>query len=419
MSSRRMRLALAAGLASLTTGTAMVACGGRTAGGAAGGGGGSPLDAASDAGTSGALDASVDARTTSDGSLDAFADALPDVHAGAIVLPCGAAAGVQPGSPWPMAGRCPQRNAHTDAIGSTAPSGVRTLGDGGLSGDFVIAADGTVYSFAGPDLVAIGPDGGTRWSTPVPTDPGVQRPSYIPPGTTVMWLAIGADGTVYAWDGDLTAFTPAGAIAWSLDITSYPARPQYECLKLDLDPAGNVLVADTPPDAGSTLHAVAPSGTTAWEKTLPTGTTIVSSPTVGIDGAIYFIVVDATGAFSLQALDSSGNETWNTPLGTGDSAGFLDFPPVVSEDGTVIAFYVGQETTTGFRAFTPDGGVLSSSSGPQGVLSVTPVAGSDRIYVTAGGQGITAFSTAGATLWTSSPWNPSDPTLVVDGTGNL
>jgi hypothetical protein len=419
MNARVARLAVTMGLTSVASMAAIDACGGKTGAAPADGGAGSTLDGGIDAGTGGKLDASSDGGTASDGPLDAGAEAAPDVHAGAIVLPCTTAAGLEPGSPWPMAGRCPQRNAHTGATGSTTPSVVWIADAGALLGDddLVIAADGTLYTLgAGNQLLAINPDGTTRWSTAVPAAAGVQTPPYIQPGTWVTWLAIGVDGTIYVWNGDLTAVTPAGAIAWTLAITSYPARPDYECLKLDVDPAGNVLVADAPPDAGSTLYAVAPAGTYAWRKLLPTGTTIVSSPTVGVDGAIYVIVTDTTGAFTLQALDSSGNDTWSAQLESGQQAPSIinDVPPVVSEDGTVFAYFATHGAAAGFRAFTRDGQPLSSSPNHGPLVTTVPLASGDRVYLLAYDGSITALSTAGATLWSSPPVGGQTQTLIVD-----
>jgi hypothetical protein len=190
-----------------------VACGGRTGllfsgdepegddGGVGPGFDGGPGDgpSARDAGDGGG------ARDGPGDGVGAGPDAVPDGFIVPGAVSCGQAPGVQAGSPWPIARRCPARAANTSAMGPASPTVAwQAAAPFAWDSDPVLAADGTLYLHDGnAGVLAFAPDGTRKWSA------AVSSVDQIPTS-----LAVGADGTVYAWNGSLTALDPGGSTLW-------------------------------------------------------------------------------------------------------------------------------------------------------------------------------------------------------------
>jgi hypothetical protein len=370
-------------------------------GGGGGGGGGSsdmpneagapddgaaPRDSGSFADSS-SMDSGLDATTDSaTDAADATSDAVPD-GTPPPTLHCSNAPGLQAGAPWPIAHRCSARGGNTTALGPTALPTLawQATTDAGWGGDIVVAADGTIYAFDG-NVVALFPDGGTRWTTPLPdaSNPGAS-PQF----------AIGADGTLYAWSGygNLDALQPDGTVLWSLPLTTNPTAfgpavgPDGTLYVAGLDYVGNNLVGN--------LTAVSADGTQRWQTSLGYAEPY-SAPAVAPDGTIYMQVATSPGGV-LYAFTPDGAVAWTAPL-TGAAGGPVGMV-VVGDDGTV---YV--TCAAGMCAFQPDGQPTVSfgdGGGPQAIrIVLAPQVGlvyeSDSDYV------VNAFAADGAAVWSYS-----------------
>lgn len=276
------------------------------------------------------------------GAPDVAAEATTD---GGSAGGCGA--GLQPGSPWPMRGRCAPHGARSPFVGpQTATQKWFFHAAQAVLTSPAVAADGTIY-FGSDDtnVYAVHSDGTKKWS-------------FATGGAVEASPAIGEDGTVYATsdDGLLYALDSAGTKKWSFNLGS-----DYASL-FDPSPAlgadGTVYVAA--PHKG--LFAITPTGTQKW---LLTGVPS-SSPAVGADGTIYFAASDRH-AYAVRA---DGTVKWSFALSQNTYSS-----PTVAADGTV---YVGSENTDA----DPDAGIpaapgLLYAINPDGTLkwSTAPCAG--------------------------------------------
>jgi hypothetical protein len=141
-----------------------------------------------------------------------------------------------------------------------------------------VADDGTVIvsqggQFVGGEnaLISFAPDGTERWSLP---------------GAGTVWLAVGADGTVYAVE-------PGG------------------------HPANGLL-------GPGVLRAIAPDGRTRWTYS---GRIAFADPIIGGDGTIY------VGGTPLVALHPDGTRAWRFPPVSGGAL----VPEAIGADGTLFA----------------------------------------------------------------------------------
>jgi outer membrane protein assembly factor BamB len=402
----------------LATGSLLVAaasCGARTPldllvssspGDASDGGGGTVgvTDASTarmDATPSPGADASVgDAVVTTDaGTSDTAADVTADV-APPVAITCSDAPGLQPGSPWPIAHRCSARGGNTRAVGpGSSPTGAwQATSDAGWGGDLVIAADGTVYAYDG-DIVAFAADGSTKWTAPFPSP------------TWPVYFAIGADGTLYAWDGVLAAFRPDGTSLWSTSVTASTAN-----FGPAVGPDGTIYVAgidDVNPSTDTlvgTLTAVSPQGAVLWKQSYGYAEPF-SFPAVGTDGNVYLVVATMTGTV-LYAFTPGGSVAWTAPL-TGLTGGVSGGPVVVGDDGTVYA-----SCSEGVCSFGPDGAPISTF-GDGGALQIVLAPAVGLVYESDVSSALTAFTAGGAAAWSYEPPLAEDRQVVLfaDGRG--
>jgi hypothetical protein len=400
------------------------ACGGRTpldlftsSGGGDDAGGGSTVEAGADASPP---------HPGVDAAVDGARDARPDAGPLPLILPCDHPAGLQPGAPWPIAGRCPGRAGYTGAVGPSSASTLWTTQapDGIWESEIVIAADGTVYGYGeAGDVVAVQQDGTIRWSQaiPVATIPDAGIPSGFVEVQTSM--AIGVDGTLYAWNGDLTALRSDGTIAWTSEVTGYPNRlPEISrTFQLTVGPDGTIYVVDAPPGEAGNLIAVDTSGSPRWKTSLG-GTSVPScSPSVGAGGTVYLETIDAGGTLSLAAFSPAGEALWSNAVGSGNpspsAVGFADIPVVVGPDGTLYAT-CGPPTAVGtgsLCSFTADGAPQTTFAAGAYRGLVTAPSG-EALYALAGPE-IAAFAWNGTSLWSSGIDTIGPP--VVDGNGTL
>jgi PQQ-like domain len=262
----------------------------------------------------------------------------------------------------------------------------------------VVAADGTVYANdLALGVVALSPDGSTRWTAPIAApDAGVN-----PNGTNA--FALGADGTLYAWNGVLSAFHPDGTLAWSSDVTGFPGS-----YGMGIGPNGTLYVAGATEPAtlvfDGNLTAFDPDGATLWQQTFGDRTEPASSPTVGPDGTIY-LIVSVPGEQSLDAFDPDGTLAWTAPLGVTGTGGIV----VVGDDGTVYA-----SCAQALCTFTPAGQPIATFAevgSPASAVVLSPASG----LVYAGSGDVVALGADGGSPWLQVHTSPS----LVDGRGTL
>jgi outer membrane protein assembly factor BamB len=334
-----------------------------------------------------AVDASVvDAVVTADAvTSDTAADVAPDAVPPPAIT-CSNAPGLQPGSPWPIAHRCSARGGNTLAVGpgSSPTAAWQVTTDAGWGGDLVVAADGTIYAYNGEgDIVAFAADGGTKWTAPFLS------------ATWPVYFAIGADGTLYAWDGVLAAFRPDGTSLWSTSVTASTAN-----FGPAVGPDGTIYVAgidDVNPSTDTlvgTLMAVGPQGAVLWKQSYGYAEPF-SFPAVGADGTVYLVVATMTGTM-LYAFTPGGSVAWTAPL-TGTAGGVSDGPVVVGDDGTVYA-----SCSEGVCSFTPGGAPLSTFGGG-GALQIVLAPEVGLVYETDVSSALTAFTAGGASAWSYEP----------------
>jgi outer membrane protein assembly factor BamB len=166
------------------------------------------------------------------------------------------------------------------------------------------------------------------------------------------------------------------------------------------------------------LYALKPDGTEKWRFT--TGDYIVSSPSIGSDGTIYFGSYDD----KLYAINPDGTEKWNFITG-----GDIMSSPAISYDGTI---YVGSSEPTPssparLYAINPNGTEKWNFMVDDDIYS-TPTIGSDgTIYVGSYDNKLYAINPDGSEKWNfmtgdfifSSPAIGSDGTIYIGSFDNI
>ncbi|MCL4458424.1 MAG: PQQ-binding-like beta-propeller repeat protein [Chloroflexi bacterium] len=225
-------------------------------------------------------------------------------------------------TPWPMFRHDLQHTGRSPYIGSPVPI-LKWVNVAGyynalppFSSSPTLGPDGTIYvGVTTPaQLVAVRPDGGTKWAFDISA--GV----YADVRSSA---AVAADGTIYIGaqidraSGMLYAINPDGTYKWGFWV------PAWVRSSPSISADGSVYFG-----AGDgKLYALNPSGTLRWE--FAAGGAISSSPAVGSDGTIYF--GDARGV--LYALSPDGSQRWSYPIGAS-----ITGSPAIGSDGTI---YIG------------------------------------------------------------------------------
>jgi outer membrane protein assembly factor BamB len=343
-------------------------------------------------------------------------------------IDCGAGAGTQAGSPWPMFGRCPSHDKRSPfRVPSTTLRWAFSFPTAGQGGNVAlsspsIAADGTLYVGSQVGVFyAVSPAGAQKWSyatgAPISASPAIGadgtvfvgsndkslyafRPDgsilwTLPTGGAVTSPALGPDGTVYAvsQDGILHAVDPStGAAKWTFTGIG-PTEDPSPAVGAD----GTVLV----PFADGVLHAVGPDGTERWAFT--NSTSILTPATVGADQSVYF------GGGSLVAVSPTHLELWSQP-----DADSVSGMPALGADGSVY-FTSGDGTL--YAAAATGASLWTYSTMYQ--LEEATVDGAGRLYFGSRGAGVFVVDSNGAQV--STPLLPggdvrSTPVVGADGT---
>ncbi len=274
----------------------------------------------------------------------------------------------------------------------------------------VIGADGTIYSNnVGGTLYAINADGTQKWQFG-----GSSGPSYASP-------AIGPDGTIYTSEGAyLFALNRDGSTKWP--------NPYFVPTGYVISSSPTVGVDGTIyfGSADDNLYAINSDGTEKWKFT--TGGYIKSSPAIGAGGTIYVGSLDG----NLYAINSSGTRKWSFPIGGTGGAHEVESSPAIGADGTIYFggddnyIYAlsdfGQGTVAQKWKFASNSYVNSSPAiGPDGTIyigSTGPAAG--HLYALNPDDGTQQWNKTGIFSLggiQSSPVIGSDGTIYVGSNG--
>lgn len=345
---------------------------------------------------------------------------MPRLAAGVLLLLAAAAAS---GQPWPTYQHDAMHSGRGALAGPAAAGIVWTFpvpGQRTINIQPVVDGDGTVYfgtwgdlwsgDYARGQLFAVASDGTLRWQF----DPGIaDQPSQ---GQHPIWGTIEgvpvideARGRLYFGRGDnkLWAVSLAtGELLWSF--ATYPTSPQPlpelggQVISPPTQGPDGTLYFGTVPytnAARTTLFAVSPEGEEVWRYELDGSDGIWGSPALGEDGTIYFTTWDAGG--KVVALESPGpgevEVVWELEV-----PGLLDtllFHPTVAPDGTI---YVPGGRLTGFcesralvaaidPAGTPRWGWLAGSPSEDIVYQVSLDADGSLVFGTASTQQLAPF----------------------------
>ncbi|MEK7678105.1 MAG: PQQ-binding-like beta-propeller repeat protein, partial [Verrucomicrobiota bacterium] len=232
-----------------------------------------------------------------------------------------------------------------------------------ISSTPAIASDGTLYFAAGYDtpvskLTALNPDGSKKWEIQSSDGPTGQSPVvasdgtiYLPLATNLyafnasgsnLWaftaggsttVALGADGRIYFGSGDhkLYALNPNGVKAWEFLSTHMVSAPS-------VGPDGTIYFASN--SGGQKLYAIRPNGTEKWN--FDVGSDVVVAPAIGSDGTIYVGTIGGT----FYAVNPNGTLKWQYGSGRVQSSA------AIATDGTI---YFGATYGSQLLALNPNG----------------------------------------------------------------
>jgi len=221
-----------------------------------------------------------------------------------------------------------------------------------------LGPDETIYVGGYGFLVALDSNGARKWSSP---QLGV--PAFCPPG------AITLSNTIYVLDNALTAVNSDGSVEWEIEGFQYIDPPPI------ITQAGTLLVSNT---SRSHIFAFSSAGAELWRSSEVSS---CAPAAVDSDGTIYATsehaiaavtstgsrkwlrtfsnpsrpVIDSEGIYflaeeNLHALDKSGGEKWQAPIGTASSNPYNwqgPVTPALGSDGTI---YVNGDKLYAFNA---------------------------------------------------------------------
>ena len=273
-----------------------------------------------------------------------------------------------------MGRRCPSRTASFPIPGSTAAKEAWHLdAQGQWDSAPVIDNAGVLYLHdTARGIIAIAHDGTVLWTTPLT---GQLAPS----------LAVGTDGTLYVWNGAVSALRTDGTISWTVSPTADPAD-----FPIAMGADGTVRVLGSTPAGVPTLYAVDSTGATVLEVPLPQSGAIQSPLTMGADGSMYVLVT-----FTLFAMTPEGQLAWSAPLGGFNGNAVIS----VGVDGTVYVPAPQGNTTYGVTAFTAGGALKWTSTAIDGAVGQLAVADNGSTFVGTDNGGLFELNPDGSTAW--------------------
>lgn len=263
--------------------------------------------------------------------------------------------------PWSCYHGDPQHTGRSDqAVGDslwqiwTYPAG------GDISGSAAVDAHGRVY-FGARDvhLYCIEPGGTLRWQTDL---------SHLGSSIYFSTPALDESGCVYiTTNRKLVKVDSAGSVVWYF--------PEHSSWSISHSPTigvdGNIYFAAY----SDSLYAVTPGGSLAWAFAL--GAPANSSPAVGHDGRVFIATTRGSAGWKLHAVEANGSAAWSY-----DIAGEADFAsPTVGADSTI---YVGADRH--LYAVRSDGSLKWRDSLNASITSCPAVGNDSTLYVVAGSR---------------------------------
>ena len=320
-------------------------------------------------------------------------------------IPVAAAVGPQEGSPWPQFQHDPQRTGRTTVNG---PVTLRQkwvyYTQRPIIGGLAIAEDGTIYVPSRHYLIAVHPDGTTRWRVDVrkrgePADGGDITAPAIHSSDNII---VGVE------DGRVLAIEPDDDLEWEFLVSSSsyatgssPVRSpalldsEYCCIMLgaddsevyQLDGGGDARGVRRARGAVTAAPARGPNGTVFWAshaKELFNGAdhggdrwkfsldgAAYAGPAIGPDGTAYI----GTGNGTLYAIDPEGALRWKTTLSADKK---LRAAPSLGANGTV---YIGSENGTFYAVDSGTGVIKWEFTTGRDIVAPALVDGRDNVYV--------------------------------------
>src|SRR6266536_1494897 len=308
----------------------------------------------------------------------------------------------RPSGQWSMFMNGPLRRGRTPIVGAQSSHLAWRISVETNYGGPVVGRDGTIYQGTfGRQLLALNPDGTTKWAVTVPSvvesTPAILADGRIcflaggilyvvNPDGSFSWRfrtggvfdeaapAIGSDGTIYtAGYSVMYALHPDGTLRWSYDvgqvITGAPAVTRGGVAYV---PSGD-------------LYALDPTGSLLWEWVHPRGSYgIGGSPAVGADGTIYVNSFNPT----VYAINPDGTTKWTYQA---DTCCTPDVPssPALGADGTIYfgaTHYNPHPNVPSVFALNPDGTLKWQYDDPEGGYLRTPpaIGFGHRVYAGSG-----------------------------------
>lgn len=305
-----------------------------------------------------------------------------------------------------MRGRCPTRISRTDVIGPATPHRGFWITLGQFPNNWPIISSPTVDKYGtiyvgtdGEGLVALWPDGGTRWSYAAST-------GAVRAGGTIV-----ADDSIISADssGNIVSLDRDGNVNWSTNVSYAVSDAPL------VGPDGTLYFGDQ----NGKFYALHSDGGTWWTQKPSLGA-IFGGATQGSDG--YILVSDSSTIWRLAPDGGS------VPTGFGPGVNsIVDSPVTVGPEGTI--WYGSQDGYV--CASTPSGTKLFQI--PYAFVGVNhffngPAAGfDDRVFFA--GPGGTGSQTVDRTIYSATNDGGSSTVyvldagvqaqLLIDGAGNI
>ena len=178
---------------------------------------------------------------------------------------------------------------------------------------------------ADPDPIGVGPINGPmgEWTYPIDTDPGdINSSPTVNP----------SDGTIYVGSADnhsAFAINPNGTLKWQFNPGT--GRDMRSSPTFAINPISGIPTVYIGSDDGNLYALNANTGNDLWG--FDTGSSVVSSPIVDLDGTIY--VGSDNG--NVYAINPDGTQKWIFPTGA-----MVRSSPAIGDDGFI---HVGSDDT--------------------------------------------------------------------------